>query len=316
MGGCAGKDKSTTETNAIYTSAFKTPKRDWAMNVRGNLRVMSWNVLTQKLTKGFDKCEDKFVEWTHRMPRIVNIIKLYSPDVVNLIEVSGQENEDGSGANWWKDFTEALPEYNAELFMKKDGLMGVATLYNPKTIEVVGEPERKFFVDPETKEDQSQNILISTLKHKATGKAFLNTVTHLKAKPEFMEQRIPQASQMVEFVEAAVKQNNLNLAIVTGDMNEEPQNKPIEILKEGGLKSCFEVLTGAEPTFTTAKFRPKEGYVKRTIDYVMFKTFGEGEKSAPVDVLKEDQDLNDEVGNPNEHHPSDHYAQIAVFRIE
>ena len=70
-----------------------------------------------------------------------------------------------------------------------------------------------------------------------------------------------------------------------------------------------------QPDFTTFKYRKKEGWVKRTIDYIFIAKndyFNENNVSVseylnPADLQKEDL-LNNEVGNPCPNHPSDHYS--------
>ena len=63
------------------------------------------------------------------------------------------------------------------------------------------------------------------------------------------------------------------------------------------------------PEFTTYKYRKKEGYVKRTIDYV----FLSKEKAAKAEVTgwlepPEQSQLNTETASPTVNYPSDHYA--------
>jgi len=69
------------------------------------------------------------------------------------------------------------------------------------------------------------------------------------------------------------------------------------------------------PKFTTFKYRKKEGWVKRTIDYIFMakNEFYESNDVAitefldPGDLEKENL-LNNEIGNPCPNHPSDHYS--------
>lgn len=76
------------------------------------------------------------------------------------------------------------------------------------------------------------------------------------------------------------------------------------------------------PAFTTFKFRAKEGWVKRTIDYIFMAQNDYyksnkcliGEVLDPQDLEAEHQ-LNNEIGNPCPTHPSDHFSigyQVAL----
>jgi len=69
------------------------------------------------------------------------------------------------------------------------------------------------------------------------------------------------------------------------------------------------------PPFTTFKYRKKEGWVKRTIDYIFmqknnfFKNHGLRVSSySSTYHIEQDGRLNKEVGNPCQNHPSDHYS--------
>jgi len=72
------------------------------------------------------------------------------------------------------------------------------------------------------------------------------------------------------------------------------------------FKSASELATGSEPTHTTFSFTSREGYKKRTIDYV----FLEGKNVEVTGYLAlPDEDKVDQVmANPCSNHPSDHYA--------
>jgi len=72
---------------------------------------------------------------------------------------------------------------------------------------------------------------------------------------------------------------------------------------------------GPYPAFTTLKHREKEGWVKRTIDYMFLmknKWLAENELVVeqfmdPKD-LENDGQINQDIGNPCPTHPSDHYS--------
>ena len=78
-------------------------------------------------------------------------------------------------------------------------------------------------------------------------------------------------------------------------------------LKEkGGFKSLYEEALGKEPDFTTFKWRAKDGYVKRTIDYILLRN-SESQVLSHWPLPKDEQ-LDLELAFPTPEHPSDHLA--------
>ncbi len=130
--------------------------------------------------------------------------------------------------------------------------------------------------------------------------------THLKAKKPFANVRALQAEQLASFTSFIE-----NAVIIAGDFNADPQEEAIITMKKS-FSSAYEKLLGSEPVFTTYKYRKPTELQARTIDYVFFNNKVESvcgwldipeEKTIPV------------IGNPNENHPSDHYAIAFEFKI-
>jgi len=114
---------------------------------------------------------------------------------------------------------------------------------------------------------------------------------------------------------------------MAGDFNEEPQNQPISEVMNSSFCDLYQmmqiqkrekdVFTYSElhPALTTFKYREKEGWVKRTIDYIFMarNDYYNTNKCTisecldPSDVEKEGL-LNMDIGNPCPNHPSDHYS--------
>ena len=61
---------------------------------------------------------------------------------------------------------------------------------------------------------------------------------------------------------------------IAGDFNEEPQNAPIDDVMESEFVDLYSLVTinkkqnEYHQPFTTFKYRKKEGWIKRTIDYI------------------------------------------------
>jgi len=105
---------------------------------------------------------------------------------------------------------------------------------------------------------------------------------------------------------------------IAGDFNEDPSNEPICEIMNSKYDDLYSLISNEgekHPAFTTFKYREKEGWVKRTIDYIFLLknkySLNNGvtikEYLDPGD-LERDRLLNSEVGNPCPTHPSDHYS--------
>ena len=147
--------------------------------------------------------------------------------------------------------------------------------------------------------------------------------THLKAKPPFADVRTKQCQQLTE-----VWQENFKgkmEVILVGDMNDTPDSECIGILRTN-FNDIYAAQNGGEPVpLTTHKFRPKEGMVTRTIDYIFSQNDEAREacKSAGLPtiqsvtgiyVLPKQEEL-PESGYPTPAHPSDHLALGAEFAL-
>ena len=170
------------------------------------------------------------------------------------------------------------------------------------------------------------------IDRKLKDKQFVFGECHLKAKPANMGQRVVQCQQMVDYFQSNFQDVPVFIA---GDFNEEPQNDPIAKVMASGFVDLHAVLAqtlsevqagegqneegqaeiARNPKFTTFKFREKEGWVQRTIDYIFMATnnayegvFGEMYQYLDPSDLEKDGVLNKEIGYPNASHPSDHFS--------
>jgi endonuclease/exonuclease/phosphatase family metal-dependent hydrolase len=147
--------------------------------------------------------------------------------------------------------------------------------------------------------------------------SFVFAQTHLKAKEKFVETRLKQTQQICRFFSSHFEDLPV---FVGGDFNEEPQNPPIkEMLRE--FVDLYSLSKQEQfPPFTTFKFRPAEGYKKRTIDYLFLRNKTPAKVSVlrlvdPADLERE-QLLDLEMANPCANHPSDHYSLAYEVLIE
>lgn len=223
------------------------------------VRVLHWNVLAQKLTDGFDKTDEKFVTWEHRKP-------LFEQEFF-------KKREDGS-LFWDIVCIAECDEHNAffgdiETWVghyggKPNSFTGGTAIYANAAKFEVQKVECENFFDEEEDKPMTQNWVSLTLKHKETEQQFVVIGTHLKAKPDFAAVRVVQCKQLVKLLERYAGME----VILVGDMNDTPDSECVGILNAAFDSSNKVVFDGEEPPFTTHKFRPKEGMVTRTIDYI------------------------------------------------
>lgn len=94
---------------------------------------------------------------------------------------------------------------------------------------------------------------------------------HLKAKPEFEQQRLAQAQYFLRELKEFMGDEPSDV-VICGDFNAEPTEPVYAALENGSnigvtFNSAYKSATSEEPEFTTFKIRPK-GKVVHTIDYV------------------------------------------------
>lgn len=106
--------------------------------------------------------------------------------------------------------------------------------------------------------------------------------------------------------------------IIAGDMNDTPDSEPMQAFNDQFESVNKKINGGAEPPFTTHKFRLKDGMVTRTIDYTLLLK-PEGRKALEHEnkfaikaisaqyKLPTEADL-PETGFPTANYPSDHMA--------
>ena len=98
-------------------------------------------------------------------------------------------------------------------------------------------------------------VLICELEHLKTGKEITFMVTHLKAKetPEFVEVRKNQSSHIIKLVNEMKNKKKTANIILAGDFNASLEEPAYQIVKQAGLTSAYESVSGAEPGYTTWK---------------------------------------------------------------
>ena len=107
----------------------KFVKREWnspSDHNNGDIKVMTWNILADKLADSFDRVPKEYLTWEHRFPLMVEHIQTQAPHIVCLQEVDR-----------FDDIMAALTDYDGKCVMKEGGvIMGVAILWKKDSIDL------------------------------------------------------------------------------------------------------------------------------------------------------------------------------------
>lgn len=297
-------------------------KRNWkvlnAEPAECRVRVLHWNVLAQKLTDGFDKSDPRCLVWEHRRPLFDQEFNKKRGDGSLFWDVVCTAECDEHAA-FFAD--EENPRWVGHYGAKPNSFTGGTSVFANADKFTVLDVHCEHFKDDDGS-DMSQNWVALDLEDKATGAQFVVLGTHLKAKPPMAPVREQQAAQLVELVAERFAGREV---IVVGDMNDTPDAVCMQTLK-GSFDSAYETLLGEEPAFTTHKYRPKEGMVTRTIDYIFTQNEAAREETraqgawtiSSLDAFYElpaEADL-PEGGYPTPTYPSDHLALGVEFQFQ
>ena len=272
------------------------------------LKVMHWNILADKLAHGsFDKVPVDYLKWSYRFHLIKQHIIALNPDVIGLSEVDVlplyREIADFMNNRGYSDYFVEKPNgiSGSAIFYRKDKFSCLAqnsVIYDKKASQ--------FFMYCKLVRKTPSSTQVGSSKKME----FIFGETHLKAKEQFVKERVQQTQKIKEFFDT----NHKDLPVIMGgDFNEIPANEPIAEVMESSFVDLYTLIgTGDKyPAFTTYKYREESGFVKRTIDY-MFVAKNEWLEKNKIDVLAyitpENVPLDTDIGNPCVNHPSDHYS--------
>ena len=262
-------------------------EREWvrkeatsAEQTKNRVSFMHWNILADKLTGNLDKVPSQYLEWDFRWKLMQQQIDQARPDFIGLSEVDRYDQI--------KDYMESKG-YRGYLGMKSNGISGSAIFWRADKYLCEYRQMTKF--DP-----KSSHIFVYGKFRAVDGsrhKDLIFAEAHLKAKKDNEQERLEQVLRLVEFKrETEAFFEDQFPVIIAGDFNDEPNSDVISQVMEydfidaHGLKNIEypkdieneeEVTNYADkienaandyPEFTTFKYRNKEGFVKRTIDYL------------------------------------------------
>ena len=248
-------------------------QRQWinlAIELEGNqgrknacrVKVMTWNVLAQKLCnggpKGFCKVNEAFLTWEHRMPLFKQEILKRNNDGTPFWDIICMQEVDRHHEIFGQE-----PRFSGTIMStNEEGRHTNAILFNQERFSFISRTE-SFYKDTKSGADASQGYISVLLKEKKTGVNFEIFTTHLKAKEGFEQIRDSQMEQLLDVCTGAK-----HPVILTGDWNDVPDSPAVQRCRstDGIQHASGDTL----PQFTTHKFRQAEGMKTRTIDYVYY----------------------------------------------
>ena len=306
-----------------------------------SVTVMQWNTLADSLCgpEQFPSTAPCALRWTTRAPLLVQHVRDLDPDVVALQEVDA--------IHYRELFVPALAAsgYGGVFQKKRNNSDGCALFYRRALFALVAHEGHAYGAVGNAAQNQIYLLAQLELRNDVStaptpqpeprvggarsGQFLYVAVTHLKAKPEFAQQRVGQAAELL----VALNQFIVNhhppsssdqcepMVIMCGDMNDEPQSLMYRLLAEhyqSAYDDHYSIAvggganvgsgTGSGTRYTTYK---KRGAVEslRVIDYIFYSP-----QTLRVAALLEIPPI---AAFPNRlpdlHFPSDHLSLLARF---
>ena len=263
-------------------------KREWTSTSQDGeksvgevrLKLAHWNILAQKLADNFKHMRDgcPALAFENRLRLMEQHLTVLGADVIGMSEIDGVGGDQPQANIALVKMMKKLG-YDYQFFEKPNNLSGSGVFFKKDKLSLVSSRYDAFAVGA----SQGYVQCVFALKEKPELQ-FVFVETHLKAKPANIAERVRSAKVMVEDFTAHHQEKPV---FVAGDFNEVPGEEPIEIMEQmfEDLFSVKEQKPKQYPKFTTHKFREKEGWVTRTIDYI-FVANNEFRKANNVTVSK------------------------------
>jgi nocturnin len=164
-----------------------------------SFKILTWNVLADGLAQNGDfvKAPQQLLEWSYRMPLIVEELHESQADIICLQEVNRYEDLEhqlcllGYQGCFLAKISSPCERYHCP----PDG---VAIFYKPDRFQIEGQPQGTMFLDDDGLR-RSQGFLQVSLRDTACDRQLIVVTTHLKAKEGAAEEqiRIQQIRQLL-----------------------------------------------------------------------------------------------------------------------
>lgn len=252
------------------------------------------------------------LKWEHRFELFKTMFRKNPPDVVCLQEVNHYDQIRGfMGEIGYASLEEP---FNKVAVDGKEPRDCMATFWKREIFKGIKSGTHRLSMswDPVK---YPQVVGFVHLTHRRTGKELVVVCTHLKAKPEFEQVRVDQAS----FIMGLLYQECHLPVVICGDMNALPNSDVIKKIRSGGafdfggvlLRGHSSAYDLADPTlYTTAKNR--NGKLEtRCSDYIFYNSgllCDSNERLPPLEGVPES-------GLPTARFPSDHLFLVSTFQF-
>eukprot|EP00759_Apiculatamorpha_spiralis_P040352 PhF_6_TR38952/c0_g1_i1/m.58288/K18764/CCRN4L; nocturnin len=278
----SGDDSPLVKRQVVQLAPLHTPTPS---SEAETFSVMTWNTLFTEFTNSHEEyCPKEYLEWKHRMPRILDAISLYSPDLIALQEVGAPTSADF--APFYSQF-EALGYkiHTASKYTNSVNKDGVCLAYRTS---VFGLENEKSVVAFQLLTGSAQSGLVCALRHLKCGRLLIVGTGHLKAAKLEEEGRIRQCTSLLNVMSTVVppEQDFPVSAILMGDLNTEPRWELCTKMKQGELSDVFgqfqEVYSDhASVAFTDKQYTCMMQHTQDQLDYIFHTP-----SLAPMSLLK------------------------------
>jgi len=211
-----------------------------------SLSVMQWNILAQTLAKHgeFQFATEEMLAWENRRQLIIKELLQHRPDVICLEEVDC--------FHWIRDQLQSVGYQGCFVPKPKSPCLKFEDNIGPDGNAVF----TKQFGSPcniyhkvlclEDGTETNSTVMIYETKGKFAGQVVFILSTHLKASSAGLDVRRQQAQHLVRIIEELRSSNANSSVILCGDLNADPDEPAIQILKNSGLKSAYEASGGSD----------------------------------------------------------------------
>ena len=289
--------------------------------------VMSYNILSPKyaIQEIYPLCIKEFLNFDARLPKIIDEIKKYRPNIVCLQEVQAGLFE-----------THFKPEFEAlgykglytpkDMYYKakeqdKPTIIGQATFIKNADFTIINELKLSFKNSPYLKQgrcpkktkkysDSAQIVIVKTDKLADHAIAIVNL--HLQWKPTCDDVRADQLKiAVIHAIELAKQTSDTYDVIVAGDYNSYPDTEAIAFMNNHPEKFVSTYSEMNQPFFLTHLTCDFDG----CIDYI-YTTQNKLEVSSVL-PLYDDKTLHEiSIEIPDKYHPSDHFPIAAALKFK
>jgi endonuclease/exonuclease/phosphatase family metal-dependent hydrolase len=259
----ASKQRWSTVACVAQNVAHAEVPRDTVgtMGQRGNLSIMSYNILWQPAIR---------CTWEERKPTLIRAFTKHCPDIICLQEV---------GVAMYRDICTALPLYGSTFGIADNTSFGCATFFRHKILEASSEVPLDY-LPPRNYQHKKPRVVahVTVVRHRESKQNIVVCNTHLLyGFNEYMEQIRHKTVQEIAQILERDEYKGLP-QLMCGDFNSEAGSRAVqEIIHSKHLVDTYQALVCQNPEMTVEPYQHEKPIA---VDY-MFAT----KECVPVSVL-------------------------------